>query len=88
MAEMKLSLLQRAERFLAVRMIELERRLPFDGKDSPDWAEYVQIADTLVRIRAQLYPPMPRDLAEFLQMARPRMPRTPKRTIAVEPEAK
>jgi hypothetical protein len=57
MAERPLGTLQRLERFLAVRLVYLERQLPVDGSDSAHWAEYVQAADTLVRIRGQLYPP-------------------------------
>ena len=47
--------LQRAERFLAVRLIALERQLPADGMDSPIWREYVETVQAYTRVRELLF---------------------------------
>jgi len=49
-----MSPLRRAERFLATRLVALERELPADGADDPRWDEYYRVADTLTKVRAQL----------------------------------
>jgi hypothetical protein len=51
-----MSSLRRAERFLAVRLLALERQLPVDGGDSPLWAEYVETTSALAAVRGRLFP--------------------------------
>lgn len=51
-----MSPLARAERYLAVRLLALERQLPDDGGNSPVWPEYVATVAALTGVRAQLYP--------------------------------
>ena len=45
--------------FLAVRLRELERMLPTDGKDHTRWAEYVETARAYALVRADLARPEP-----------------------------
>jgi hypothetical protein len=66
-----LSPLRRAERWLAVRMHELERQLPADGKDHPLWIEYRETVTAFARVREQIGRP-PQALPE-----RPRRPGRP-----------
>lgn len=54
-----LSPLRRTERFLAVRLRELERQLPSDGKDHPVWEEYRKTAHAYALVRADLARPDP-----------------------------
>jgi hypothetical protein len=66
-----LSPLRRAERFLAVRLVALERMLPPDGADHPRWPEYLAVVTALVAVRAQLLRPAPVSEAPALRSAKP-----------------
>jgi hypothetical protein len=48
------SSLDRAEGFLANRLIVLERQLPADGKDSQLWSEYVATVAAYAALMGQL----------------------------------
>ena len=54
-----LSPLRRTERFLAVRLLALERQLPPDGHDHALWAEYLETVKVFTHVRAQLARPQP-----------------------------
>jgi hypothetical protein len=54
-----LSPLRRTERFLAVRLLALERLLPPDGQDHARWTEYLATVNAFARVRAQLARPQP-----------------------------
>jgi hypothetical protein len=73
--------LERAERYLAVRCLALERQLPLDGGESPLWREYVEAVGVLTRLRAQLARPLariePREASATTLARRP--PRRPPR---------
>jgi hypothetical protein len=50
-----MSPLTRAERFLAVRLLELERQMS-DAKGNPElWRDYVDTVAAFTQVRAQLY---------------------------------
>ena len=54
-----LSPLRRTERFLAVRLLALERLLPPDGQHPELWPEYLDTVNAFTRVRAQLARPHP-----------------------------
>jgi hypothetical protein len=47
--------LRRTERFLAARMVHIERQLPPEGTDHVLWAEYRETARLYLECRALLY---------------------------------
>jgi hypothetical protein len=47
--------LRRTKRFLGARLVALERQLPPDGTDSPNWREYVETAQAYARVRELIY---------------------------------
>src|SRR5262245_61396171 len=51
--------LRRAERYLAARLLVMERRLPTSGEDCEWWDDYRRMVDTYRGIRAVLYPNRP-----------------------------
>jgi hypothetical protein len=58
-----MSPLRRAESYLAVRLLELERRLPLNGAppavarddDQDIWRDYIDTVAVFAQVRAQLY---------------------------------